>query len=81
MLQMGYRTRIQYTEADKALMWQRSHLALTLAEREAISRGVMAGRSGQHGRRGPWSAEEETVAAPAAGPRDAPVTASHAEDT
>jgi hypothetical protein len=83
MLQMGYRTRIQYTEADKALMWERwrrgeslnsigrlfdrrhttvqqmlartgsirppprrrSRLALTLAEREEISRGVMAGLS------------------------------------
>jgi len=80
---MGYRTRIQYTEADKALMWERwrrgeslnsigrlfgrrhttvqqmlartggirppprrrSHLALTLAEREEISRGLMAGLS------------------------------------
>lgn len=78
---MGYRTRIQYTEADKALMWERwrrgeslnsigrlfdrrhttvqqmlartggiqppprrrSRLALTLAEREEISRGLMAG--------------------------------------
>lgn len=77
---MGYRTRIQYTEADKALMWERwrrgeslnsigrlfdrrhttvqhmlartggirppprrrSGLALTLAEREEISRGLMA---------------------------------------
>jgi len=83
MLQMGYRTRIQYTEADKALMWERwrqgeslnaigrlfdrrhttvqhmlartggiqppprrrSRLALTLAEREEISRGLMAGYS------------------------------------
>lgn len=80
---MKYRTRIQYTEADKALMWERwrqgeslhaiarlfernhsaiggilsrtggirppprlrSHLALALAEREEISRGVMAGWS------------------------------------
>lgn len=80
---MGYRTRIQYTEADKALMWERwrrgeslnsigrlfdrrhttvqhmlartggirppprrrSRLALTLAEREEISRGLMAGLS------------------------------------
>jgi hypothetical protein len=80
---MKYRTRIQYTEADKALMWERwrqgeslnaiarlfernhsaiggilsrtggirppprrrSHLALALAEREEISRGVMAGLS------------------------------------
>ena len=77
---MKYPTRIQYTEADKALMWERwrrgeslnaiarlfdrshsaiggilsrtggirppprrrSHLALALAEREEISRGVMA---------------------------------------
>jgi IS30 family transposase len=83
MLQMGYRTRIQYTEADKALMWERwrrgeslnsigrlfdrrhttvqqmlartggiqppprrrSRLSLTLAEREEISRGLMAGLS------------------------------------
>jgi Helix-turn-helix domain len=83
MLHMKYRTRIQYTEADKALMWERwrqgeslnaiarlfernhsaiggilsrtggirppprrrSHLALALAEREEISRGVMAGLS------------------------------------
>ena len=80
---MGYRTRIHYTEADKALMWERwrrgeslnsigrlfdrhhttvqgllarsggiqppprrrSRLALTLAEREEISRGLMAGLS------------------------------------
>jgi IS30 family transposase len=80
---MKYRTRIQYTETDKALMWERwrqgeslqaiaqlfdrnhstvggilsrtgglrplaprrSVLALKLAEREEISRGVMAGRS------------------------------------
>jgi len=80
---MTYRTRIQYTEADKALMWdrwqqgeslhsiaklfdrhhssihgvlsrtggirpakrRRSRLALSLAEREEISRGVMAGHS------------------------------------
>ena len=80
---MKYRTRIQYTEADKALMWERwrrgeslhaiarlfdryhssiggmlsrtggirprprcrSALALALAEREEISRGVMAGQS------------------------------------
>ena len=80
---MKYRTRIQYTEADKALMWERwrrgeslnaiarlfdrnhsaiggilsrtggirpprrrrSQLALALAEREEISRGVMAGLS------------------------------------
>jgi IS30 family transposase len=81
---MKYRTRIQYTETDKALMWERwrrgeslnaiarlfdrkhsaigggilsrtggirplprrrSHLALALAEREEISRGVMAGLS------------------------------------
>jgi len=80
---MGYPTRIYYTEADKALMWdrwqkgeslhaiashfgrshtsirgilartggirppsrRRSRLALTLAEREEISRGLVAGRS------------------------------------
>jgi len=80
---MKYPTRIYYTEADKALMWdrwqkgeslnaigrhfdrshssiqnilsqtggvrppqrRRSKLALTLAEREEISRGVVAGRS------------------------------------
>ena len=81
---MKYRTRIQYTEADKALMWERWRqgeslnaiarlfdryhsfdwrhavarpagygrrhdvaraLALALAEREEISRGVMAGLS------------------------------------
>ena len=80
---MKYPTRIQYTEADKALMWERwrrgeslnaiarlfdrnhsaiggilsrtggirpaprrrSQLALALAEREEISRGVMAGLS------------------------------------
>jgi len=80
---MKYPTRIYYTEADKALMWdrwqkgeslnaigrhfsrshssiqnilsqtggirpperRRSRLALTLAEREEISRGVVAGRS------------------------------------
>jgi IS30 family transposase len=80
---MKYPTRIYYTEADKALMWDRwregeslnsigryfgrshssiqnilsqtggirpaqrtrSRLALTLAEREEISRGVVAGRS------------------------------------
>ena len=80
---MKYRTRTQYTEADKALMWERwrrgeslnaiarlfdrnhsaiggilsrtggirpsprrrSQLALALAEREEISRGVMAGLS------------------------------------
>ena len=80
---MKYRTRIQYTETDKALMWDRwrqgeslhaiarlfdrhhsavggilsrtggirppqrhrSSLVLALAEREEISRGVMAGRS------------------------------------
>jgi IS30 family transposase len=83
MLQMKRRTRIHYTEADKALMWdrwqqgeslhaiaghfgrhhpsirrilaetggirpatrRRSRLALTLAEREEISRGVVAGDS------------------------------------
>jgi IS30 family transposase len=83
MLHMKYRTRIQYTETDKALMWERwrqgeslhaiarlfdrhhstvggilsrtggirppqrrrSALVLALAEREEISRGVMAGRS------------------------------------
>jgi IS30 family transposase len=83
MLHMKYRTRIQYTEVDKALMWERwkqgeslhsiarlfdryhsvvggilsrtggirppprrrSHRALALAEREEISRGVMAGMS------------------------------------
>jgi IS30 family transposase len=83
MLHMKYRTRIQYTETDKALMWdrwrqgeslhaiarlfdrhhsavggilsrtggirppqrRRSSLVLALAEREEISRGVMAGRS------------------------------------
>jgi hypothetical protein len=80
---MKYRTRIQYTEVDKALMWERwkqgeslhsiarlfdryhsvvggilsrtggirppprrrSHRALALAEREEISRSVMAGMS------------------------------------
>ena len=80
---MKYRNRIQYSEADKALMWERwrrgeslnaiarlfdrnhsaiggilsrtggirpasrrrSQLALALAEREEISRGVMAGLS------------------------------------
>src|SRR5215207_8591486 len=80
---MKYRTRIQYTETDKALMWERwrqgeslhaiarlfdrnhsaiggilsrtggirpplrcrSRLALAVAEREDISRGVMAGLS------------------------------------
>jgi len=80
---MGYPTRIYYTDADKALMWdrwqkgeslneigryfgrshssiqnilsqtggirpperRRSRLALTLVEREEISRGVVAGRS------------------------------------
>jgi len=80
---MKYRTRIYYTEADKALMWdrwqqgeslhaiarlfdrghtsvqgilsetggirpprrRRSRLALTLAEREELSRGVVAGHS------------------------------------
>lgn len=80
---MKYRTRIHYTETDKALMWQRwrqgeslqaiarlfdrnhstiggilartggiqppprrrSDLALTLIEREEISRGLMAGLS------------------------------------
>ena len=80
---MKYRTRIYYSEADKALMWdrwqagsslheiarlfdrghssiqnvlretggirppprRRSRLALTLAEREEISRGVVAGQS------------------------------------
>ena len=80
---MKYRTRIYYTETDKALMWdrwqkgeslnsiarhfgrshssiqgvlartggmrpprrQRSRLALTLCEREEISRGVVAGQS------------------------------------
>jgi IS30 family transposase len=83
MLHMKYRTRIQYTEADKALMWdrwrqgeslhaiarlfdryhsvvggilsrtggirppqrRRSSVVLALAEREEISRGVMAGLS------------------------------------
>jgi IS30 family transposase len=83
MLHMKYQTRIQYTETDKALMWDRwrrgeslnaiarlfdrhhsaiggilsrtggirpasrhrSPLALALAEREEISRGVMAGLS------------------------------------
>jgi IS30 family transposase len=83
MLQMGRRDRIHYTEADKALMWERwrqgeslhaigqlfdrhhttvrgmlartggirppprrrSRLALTLAKREEISRGLMAGLS------------------------------------
>jgi IS30 family transposase len=83
MLQMGRRARIHYTEADKALMWERwrrgeslnaigrlfdrrhttvqhmlartggiqppprrrSRLALTLAEREEISRGLVAGLS------------------------------------
>ena len=80
---MGYPTRLHYTQADKALMWdrwqkgeslhaiarhfgrshtsirnilsrtggirpaprRRSRLALTLAEREEISRGVVAGHS------------------------------------
>jgi len=80
---MKYRTRIQYTETDKALMWdrwrqgeslhaiarlfdrhhsaiggilsrtggirppqrRRSSVVLALAEREEISRGVMAGLS------------------------------------
>ena len=80
---MGYPTRIYYTDADKALIWdrwqkgesinaigrhfgrshssiqgilsrtggirprarQRSRLALTLAEREEISRGVVTGSS------------------------------------
>jgi IS30 family transposase len=83
MLSMRYRTRIYYTEAQKALMWdrwqqgdslttiarlfdrghssvqrvlqeqggiqppqrKRSRLALTLTEREEISRGVVAGQS------------------------------------
>jgi IS30 family transposase len=83
MLQMKYRTRIYYTEADKALMWERwqqgeslheiarlfdrhhtsvrgilaatggirpphrkrSRWALSLAEREEISRAVVAGHS------------------------------------
>ncbi len=83
MLKKKYRTRIYYTEADKAMMWdrwqkgeslnsiarlfdrhhsaiqgilsrtggirppqrQRSQRALTLAEREEISRGVVAGQS------------------------------------
>jgi IS30 family transposase len=83
MLQMKYRTRIYYTEADKALMWdrwqrgeslrsiaarfgrhhasiqgilsrtggirppsrRRSRRALTLAEREEISRRIVAGAS------------------------------------
>jgi IS30 family transposase len=83
MLRMKYRTRIYYSEADKALMWDRwqagdslhqiarlfdrhhssvrgilaetggirpqlrhrARLALTLAEREEISRGMVAGRS------------------------------------
>jgi len=83
MLQMNRRTKIHYTEADKALMWdrwqqgeslhaiarhfgrhhpsirrilaasggirpatrRRSRLALTLAEREEISRGIVAGHS------------------------------------
>jgi IS30 family transposase len=83
MLQMKYRTRIYYTETDKALMWdrwqkgdslhsiarlfdrshgsiagilartggirppqrRRSRRALTLSEREEISRGVVAGQS------------------------------------
>src|SRR5688572_32342915 len=83
MLHMKYPTRIQYTEADEALMWERwrrgeslnaiarlfdrnhsaiggilsrtggirppprhrSNLALALAEREEVSRGVMAGLS------------------------------------
>ena len=82
---MKYPTRIYYTEADKALMWERwqkgeslnaiarhfgrshssiqgilartggirppqrrrSQVALTLAEREEISRGVVAGLSAQ----------------------------------
>ena len=82
-MQMKYRTRIFYTEADKALMWDRwqkgdslhaiarlfdrshgsiagilsrtggirppkrtrSKRALSLAEREKISRGVVTGRS------------------------------------
>jgi len=82
-LQMKYRTRIYYSEADKALMWdrwrkgeslgsiarhfdrhhstiqgilgrtggirppqrRRSRLALTMAEREEISRGTVAGHS------------------------------------
>ncbi len=80
---MKYRTRIYYTETDKALMWdrwqkgdsvnsigrhfgrshssirnilartggirppqrRRSRIALTLAEREEISRGIVAGQS------------------------------------
>jgi IS30 family transposase len=58
---MKQRPRIYYTEADKALMWDRwrkgeslnaiarlfdrNQLALTLAEREAISRSVVAGHS------------------------------------
>jgi IS30 family transposase len=83
MLPMKYRTRIYYSEADKALMWdrwqageslhsiarlfdrhhpsiqgvlartggirppqrRRSHRTLTMAEREEISRGVVAGQS------------------------------------
>jgi IS30 family transposase len=83
MLQMKYRSRIYYTETDKALMWdrwqkgdslhaiarlfdrshgsiarilsrsggirppekKRSVLALSLAEREEISRGIVAGHS------------------------------------
>jgi IS30 family transposase len=83
MLKMKYRTRIYYTETDKALMWdrwqkgdslhsiarlfdrshgsiagilartggirppqrRRSRRALTLSEREEISRGVVAGHS------------------------------------
>ena len=83
VLQIKYPTRIYYTEADKAFMWdrlqkgeslnsirrhlgrshssiqnilsqsggirppqrRRSRLALTMAEREEISRGVVAGRS------------------------------------
>jgi len=83
MLEMKYRPRIQYTESDKALMWdrwqkgdslhtiarlfdrnhgaiagilartggirpparRRSRLALTEAEREEISRGIVAGHS------------------------------------
>jgi IS30 family transposase len=46
---MKYRTRIHYTEEQKALMWdrwqERSARSLSLVEREEISRGIAVGRS------------------------------------
>jgi hypothetical protein len=54
MLQMKQRTRINYTDEQKALMWERWQNGDSNQERECERRCIFGGRPGSHKSGSAW---------------------------